>query len=229
MLAILWLSEFASAMETVSFSTEDGGTIYGDLYAPSTAGQTSNSTPERGIVLAHGGRFNKESWAKQAPELTKAGFRVLAIDFRGKGKSTGPGDKDMMSAALHLDVLAAVRYLHQTGTKYVSAMGGSMGGWACAEAAARCEPGEIERLVLLGSTSSDTQPEKVQGRKLFILCREDANADGLRLPRIQADFDKTPEPKELILLDGTAHAQFIFESDQNDRAMREIMRFLTKE
>src|SRR5215510_1483658 len=59
--------------EHVRFATQDGGTICADLYG----------SGERGLVLAHGGRFNKESWEKQARELTRAGFRVLAINFRG--------------------------------------------------------------------------------------------------------------------------------------------------
>jgi pimeloyl-ACP methyl ester carboxylesterase len=216
-IVLLACADLAGAQETISFPTEDGGTIYADLYG----------SGDRGIVLAHGGRFDKGSWAKQVPDLVKAGFRVLAIDFRGRGKSTGPGAADMMSAPLYLDVLAAVRYLRKNGAKSVSVMGGSMGGAAAAEAAARCEPGEIERIVLLGSTGSD-QPEQMKGRKLYILCRDDPNADGtLRLTRVQADYDKTPEPKELILLDGSAHAQFIFQSDQSERAMREILRFLS--
>lgn len=95
--AVLCLSFFATAQKTVSFPTEDGGVVFADLYGKG----------DRGVILAHGGQFNKESWAKQAQELVEAGFRVLAIDFRGYGKSHGPGDSDPMDAPLHLDVLAA--------------------------------------------------------------------------------------------------------------------------
>jgi len=101
----------AGAQNAVSFPTEDGGLVYADIYGEG----------DRGIVLAHGGRFNKESWEKQAHVLASAGFRVLALDFRGYGKSRGPGDSAPMSAPLHLDVLAAVRYLRKTGAKSVSA------------------------------------------------------------------------------------------------------------
>jgi len=66
--------------QQVFFPTEDGGVIYADLYGKG----------DRGIVLAHGGRFNKESWEPQALCLAKAGFRVLAFDFRGFGQSRGP-------------------------------------------------------------------------------------------------------------------------------------------
>jgi pimeloyl-ACP methyl ester carboxylesterase len=53
-------------------------------------------------------------------------FEVLAIDFRGYGPSHGLGDTDPLSAPLDLDVLAAVRYLHKSGAKSVSLVGGSM-------------------------------------------------------------------------------------------------------
>src|SRR5690242_9434768 len=85
----------AAAQKTVSFSTEDGGLIFADVYGEG----------DRAVVLAHGGRFNKESWEKQARILAAAGFRVLALDFRGYGKSKGPGDSQPMDAPLHLDVL----------------------------------------------------------------------------------------------------------------------------
>ena len=220
LLALLALAGAAAAQELVSFPSEDGGVVYGDLYGAS----------ERGVVLAHGGRFNKGSWEKQARVLAQAGFCVLSIDFRGYGKSRGPGDSQPMGAPLHFDVLAAVHYLRKTGAKTVSVVGGSMGGGAAADAAIAA-PGEIERLVLLGSeagTGSVGPPEKLKGRKLFIVARDDTRGDGVvRLVRIRAQYEKTPEPKELVILDGSAHAQFIFETDQSERLMREILRFLT--
>jgi hypothetical protein len=36
-----------------------------------------------------------------------------------------------------------------------------------------------------------------------------------------------PHPKELIILDGSAHAQFMFETEQAGRVMLEILRFLS--
>jgi hypothetical protein len=34
-------------------------------------------------------------------------------------------------------------------------------------------------------------------------------------------------PKELIVLDGSAHAQFLFTSEQGERVIDEILRFLS--
>ena len=204
--------------ERVSFPTQDGGLVYADVYGEGI----------RGVVLAHGGRFNKESWEKQARTLAAAGFRVLAIDFRGYGQSRGPGQSQTVDAPLHFDVLAAVRYLRQNGAKTVSVIGGSMGGGAAADASIEAEPGEIDRLVLLGSTGG-SEPQRLKGRKLFIVSRDDLGpGDEPRLPGIRADYAKAPEPKELIILDGSAHAQFIFQTEQGERLMREILRFLSK-
>lgn len=215
-LAVFALTGLAAAQEHVSFPTEDGGLVYADVYGKG----------DRGVVLAHGGRFNKESWEKQAQALADAGFRALAIDFRGYGKSHGPGQSDIFTAPLYLDVLAAVHYLQKTGTKSVSLVGGSMGGGAAAKALIEARPSEIERLVLLAAVA-DALPEKLKGRKLFIVARDDTDGAGPRLPRIRAQYEKAPDPKELIILDGSAHAQFLFQTDQGDRVMREILRFLS--
>jgi len=214
-LATLLLPGFAVAQEHVSFPTPDGGVVYADLYGKG----------ERGVVLAHGGRFNKESWEKQAQVLVNVGFRVLAIDFRGRGQSRGPQSKSG-DDGVEYDVLSAVRYLHANGAKTVSVVGASFGGEAAADASIDAEPGEIDRLVLLAAWT-DRPPEKMKGRKLFIVARDDANDDGPRLPKIRANYKKADGPKELIILDGSAHAQFLFATDQGDRLMREILRFLT--
>jgi pimeloyl-ACP methyl ester carboxylesterase len=203
------------AQKTISFPTEDGGEIYADLYGKGT----------KAIVLAHGGQFNKESWQKQAQTLTNAGFQVLALDFRGYGKSHGPGDSDPMDAPLHLDVLAAVRYLHKAGAKNVSIVGGSMGGSAAGDASTISQPGEIDRLVLLGSAPNEPA-DKLKSPILFIVARDDTSGDGPRLPGIQAQYEKAPQPKELIVLEGSAHAQYLFQTNQADRVMNEILRFL---
>ena len=63
----------------------------------------------------------------------------------------------------------------------------------------------------------------MKGRKLFIVARDDANDDGPRLPKIRAQYEKALETKELIVLDGSGHAQFLFQTDQGERVMREVL------
>jgi pimeloyl-ACP methyl ester carboxylesterase len=210
------LTTLAAAQQTISFPTEDGGRICADLYGQSACG----------LVLAHGGPFNKESWRVQANALAAEGFRVLAIDFRGFGCSTGPGQADFDNAPFENDVLAAVHYLKAHGSQTVSVVGGSFGGAAAGDASIKAAPGEIDRIVFLGA-APNLPAEKLKSRALFIVARDDRSGAGARLPGIRAQYEKTPQPKELIVLDGSAHAQFLFQTDQSARVMRDILRFLT--
>ncbi len=213
---LLLLAECAAAQTTVSFPTEDGGTVYADIYGQG----------DRAVVLVHGGQFNKESWQKQAGALAELKFQVLALDLRGYGKSRGPGASDPMDAPLYQDVLAAVRHLRKAGAKTVSVVGASMGGWAAGDASIASKPGEIDRVVFLGSAPGGPA-DKLKCPSLFLVARDDANGDGPRLPGIRQQYEKAPQPKELIILKGSAHAQFLFQTDQADRVMREIIRFLS--
>jgi pimeloyl-ACP methyl ester carboxylesterase len=216
--AALWIAQPALAQKTISFPTEDGAVISANLYGSGT----------RAVLLVHGGRFTKESWAPQTPVLVAAGYEVLAIDLRGFGQSHGPGEPDPSDAQLALDVLAAVRYLHTHGAKTVSIIGGSMGGSAAGDASIASHPGEIDRLVLLGAAPGGPA-EKLRSPTLFIVARDDASADGLRLPGIRAQYEKAPQPKKLIVIDGSAHAQYLFQTDQGDRVMHEILSWLLKQ
>jgi pimeloyl-ACP methyl ester carboxylesterase len=202
--------------QTITFPTEDGGQICADLYGQGT----------RGVVLAHGGRFKKESWQEQAQVLAAAGFQVLAIDFRGFGCSTGPDQANFDKAPFEKDVIAGVQYLKAHGAKSVSVVGGSFGGAAAGDASIKFPPGEIDRIVFLGA-APNLSAEKLKSRSLFIVAREDHNDSGARLPGIRAQYERAPEPKELIVLDGSAHAQFLFQTDQKTRVMHEIVRFLS--
>jgi pimeloyl-ACP methyl ester carboxylesterase len=206
------------AQESVSFSAPDGYHLQADQYGKG----------ERSVILAHGGRFDRKSWKPQAEVLAEAGFRVLAIDFRGYGQSHagsqgGAQEEDWKH---YPDVLAAVRYLHATGAKSVSIVGASMGGDAAGDAAVQANPGEIDRIVFLAAEGGDA-PQRLKGRKLFIVSRDDQSGDGPRLPGISESYRKAPEPKKMVVLDGSAHAQFIFETDQGSRLMQEILRFLS--
>src|SRR5437667_1902694 len=68
-LAALLLPGLAVAQQQVSFSTQDGGVVHADVYG----------SGDRGLVLAHGGRFTKDSWTERMPAFLNVGFRVLAI------------------------------------------------------------------------------------------------------------------------------------------------------
>jgi dienelactone hydrolase len=206
---------------TVSISVVDPSSgkliaIQADLYG----------SGRRAVLLAHGGRFNKDSWRKQAPVLARAGFLVLAINFRGDtfnadGSPSARGSDDDNAT----DVLAAAAYLRGVGASTVSAVGASLGGDAVGDAQTRSHTGVFDRMVFLGSEGGDT-PAKLGGRKLFIVARDDSNGAGPRLPGIARHCKEAPEPKKLVVLKGTAHAQFLFDTDQGPRILNEILEFI---
>ena len=193
----------------VSFRTSDDGLIYGSLFGDG----------DHAVVLAHGAIFNKESWDEQSKLLASRGLRVLAIDFRGYGKSK-PGSK---GGALHLDVLAAIRYLRAQGAKRVSVVGGSMGGGAAATASVESKDKEIDRLILLAH-SPTKEPEKLKGNKLFIVSRGDGSRGS-----VEKQFKAAPEPKKFVQMEGNAHAQHIFRSGKKDELTKHIVDWLTAE
>ncbi len=107
LVAAVVLAGLTGAPDHVSFPTSDGWTIHADLYG----------TGDRCVVLAHGGRFERGSWEKQARAFVKAGFCALAIDLRGFGLSKEGPPSAHSDFGSPLDVLAAVRYLHENGAK----------------------------------------------------------------------------------------------------------------
>jgi pimeloyl-ACP methyl ester carboxylesterase len=206
--------------QPVSIPTPAGGPIDADLYG----------TGDRGVVLAHGGRFDKSSWKPQALTLADAGFRVLAIDFRAVVQSRAGQESACLydAACLAVDVLAAARYLRRTGARTVAVVGASLGGGAAAQASVESNEGEIDRVVLLAHMPIET-PEQIKERKLFIVAEGDRGSGDIpRLPGIREQFDKASEPKQLIVLNGSAHAQFIFETPEAERLLREILLFLSR-
>jgi dienelactone hydrolase len=130
--------------------------------------------------------------------LAGRGHRVLAIDFRGYGRSTAGTD----AHALFEDVLAAVRYLHGRGVTRVAVLGASMGGGAAAEAVTGAAPGDIERVILL-SPVPIADPEHLRVPVLFIASEKEP------MVQVTEQYQRAPEPKRLVLLPGTAHGQHI--------------------
>jgi pimeloyl-ACP methyl ester carboxylesterase len=196
--------------EEVSFPTQDGGVVFADLYG----------TGDRGVVLAHGMKFDKASWKEQAVQLVNAGFRVVAIDFRGYGKSHGGPKSQSPRDEMYLDVLGAVDYLRGHGARSVAVIGASMGGGASANAAVKGAPGAIDRLILLAPVPIES-PELINVPKFYAGAKGDPVT-----AKMKEQFEKAPEPKVLLILEGSAHAQNLFTTDQNERLMKEILRFL---
>ena len=78
----------------------------------------------RPVILIHGWPLSGESWKAQIPALTAAGFRVIAYDRRGFGRSDKPADGFDYDTLT--DDLASL--IHDMALTNVSLVGFSMGG-----------------------------------------------------------------------------------------------------
>jgi len=212
-LALPGVAPAAKPAGLVTFPAEDGVPVTGRIYGRGP----------RGVVLIPGGHGVGETWHMQGERLARAGFHVLAMDYRGRGLASNVAPDDEKA---HLDVIGAGRDLRARGARSIALVGASWGGWAAGTAAVGA-PGLADRIALLAHSPFD-HPERLGGRKLFILGREDRVGSGkLRLDEIRQQYDRAPAPKQLVLLDGAAHAQFLFLTDQGPRLSREILRFLS--
>ena len=204
---LLALAPVAEAAEEVSFSTQDGGEIYGLL----------RGDGPHAVVLAHGQVFDKESWDPLATLLAERGLRVLAIDFRGYGKSK-PGPRER---AYVFDVLGAIRYLRGQGATQISLVGGSIGASAVASASSQRAAGDLSRVVLISPVSLD-KPERMRGSKLVVVSQEERRIVRRLLPQ----FARLREPKTWKEFPGSAHGQNLFASEHGDELTELISAFL---
>ena len=132
----------------------------------------------RPVVLVHGWPLNADSWDAQAMALANAGFRAIAYDRRGFGRSDQPWsgyDYDTLA-----DDLADV--IDQTGAADATVVGFSMGGGEVARYMSRHEGKGVVGAGLISSVvpymlQTDDNPDGVPQAKLQEI------ADGIKKDR----------------------------------------------
>ncbi|MEV7616839.1 alpha/beta fold hydrolase [Streptomyces sp. NPDC089799] len=158
--------------------------------------------PEAGppVLMVHGHPFDRTLWGAQTAALAASGYRVIAPDLRGYGRSgvvsgVTPFDvfaDDLIAVLDHLDVGCAV------------VCGVSMGGQIAMELL-RSHPGRVRGLVL-SDTSPD--PETEEGRKFRRETAERLIAEGMGpyadevIDKMLAPYNVTAKPEAAALVDG---------------------------
>jgi len=116
------------------------------------------------VVLIHGYPLSSSSWEKQVPLLLDAGFRVIAYDRRGFGKSSQP------TTGYNYDTFA--EDLHKIVThlklKHFALVGFSMGGGEVARYIGRYGSRDVSRAVIISGVppyllKTADNPEGVDG------------------------------------------------------------------
>lgn len=113
------------------------------------------------VLLLHGLGVNAQSWQMQFPALTRAGFRVLAPDARGFGKSGYPGGSTSI-AEMASDFKALLDYLE---IEHAHVAGISMGGTHALQMALDF-PQCVKKLVLI-NTFARLRPKDWKGWAYF--------------------------------------------------------------
>ncbi len=212
----------------VSFPSTDGGEVEGRVWGDGT----------EGLVLVHGGKYTWESWIPQAEAFAAQGFHVVAFNFRGRGESTGPLPKRLQKAAAeadrlgylapvaprphHRDVEGAIRFLRDQGCDRVSVVAGSIGGSAATLVGEDSAEPLMDRLVLLAPPNR-TKVEQLRVPTLFV------TTEGDRRDEITDLFNNTTAPRQLLVLEGGAHAQAIFATKEGNKLIQAIVSFCWSE
>jgi 3-oxoadipate enol-lactonase len=121
-----------------------------------------NPNGKPAVLLLHGLGATGESWAYQVPELEKAGFRVIAPDARGFGRSSYAGKTSVQRMAADMAAL-----LERLEISRVHAVGISMGGTIALQLALDY-PDCVDRLVLV-NTFAQLRPKSLRSWMYFLL------------------------------------------------------------
>lgn len=106
-------------------------------------------------VLVHGLGGRSEDWAKLAPHLAKAGYRVYLPDLPGHGHSEWPQN---FSYSVSDQASVVVGFLDVLGLKQVDLGGWSMGGWIVQIVAVR-HPDRVRRLMVFDGAGLNVTPD----------------------------------------------------------------------
>jgi non-heme chloroperoxidase len=119
-------------------TTRDGADIFYKDWGPRDA---------QPIVFHHGWPLSADDWDNQLMFFLGEGYRVIAHDRRGHGRSTQTDSGNDMDTYAE-DVTALVHALDLTNAIHV---GHSTGGGEAARYVARAEPGRVSHLVLIAA------------------------------------------------------------------------------
>jgi len=163
---------------------------------------------EKAVIFVPGAVFGKESWYFLAKPLQQMHIASLALD--GKSKH---------------DVLSAVELLKHKGFKRILLVGGSMGGAAVLDALEISTDESISKIILLApSGGSPVKSEHIN--KLFIVSKKD------RLgiyPNVRALYLHSAEPKRILEIDGSEHAQHLFNTPKKESLIKWIIDFVVED
>lgn len=190
----------ASSVEDPDAST-DGGDGSGQRVEVGTSDALVWGEGDYGVVLVHGAAFDAASWELQAVQFAAEGTAVLAVE-------------DTSAESL----IAAVDYLQdERGAEDVALLGASAGGAAVIDAAVG-NPDIYDQLVLLSPAGGDVAALS-DGPKFFIYSQDEGAAGSIE----ELIAEAAGQDNEVLEVEGSAHAQAIFETAAGAEVMDAIL------
>ncbi|KND21431.1 chloroperoxidase [Pannonibacter phragmitetus] len=142
-------------MTMATIKTQDGTNIFYKDWGPKDA---------QPVVFHHGWPLSGDDWDNQMLYFLEQGYRVIAHDRRGHGRSDQTDTGNDMDTYAN-DVVELARALNLKNAIHI---GHSTGGGEVARYAARAEKGRIAKAVLIGAVPP-------------VMVRSEANPDGIPL------------------------------------------------
>jgi len=160
---INWLATHVKGLgrnRAITVTTKDGFTIHGNFRYPDDLGKDGKKIP--GVVIAPGGRSNRDSYFRFEEDLVRRGIAVVSVEQRGRGQSTmglsldDPEiaklwEEDPADSPYYLDVIAGIDFLvAQEGIdpNNLGLLGGARGSRNAILAAGQ-DPGRIKAMALM--------------------------------------------------------------------------------
>jgi len=125
-------------LQMATFTTRDDVTIYYKDWGPRDG---------KVVILSHGWPLNADSWESQAFHLASSGYRVIAHDRRGHGRSSQPWDGNDMDH--YADDLAQL--IERLDLRNVTLVGFSTGGGEVARYVGRHGTSRVARIGLISA------------------------------------------------------------------------------
>lgn len=188
-------------------------TLYGELPA------------RRAAILVHGQAWDASGWADVAPRFVARGLPALAIDLRGKGRSTGTTEDYVPGKPWSpiADLAAAKAYLRDRGAEEVALVGASFGGHVVLASSLDRDNECVAFISAPVATVPEELSSKIHGRKIFICATRDRSG---AFPNVLASFEAAQEPKVLVAFAGDEHSRTMFKAPYAEELFRQLLDFV---
>ena len=179
----------------------------------------------RAAILVHGQAWDASGWSDVAPRFVQRGIPALAVDLRGKGRSTGTTEDYVAGRSWSpiADLAAAKTYLRDRGAEEIALVGASFGGHVVLASSFDRDNECVASISAPVAPIPEELNPKIHGRKLFICATRDGSG---AFPNVLASFEAAQEPKVLVAFAGDEHSRAMFKAPYAEEFFTQLLDFV---